>query len=213
MGMRYLSIVFASLLLVGCAQSTDVETSESDIQSKQETSESTEVESTQETDQVEPEDSSEQTEEPEPIEEETESLGTEETDSENNESETTETESAESESSQSDSSETESTESDSTEPEEEMTEEEPVEEEAPEETEPAGFTMAMVAENDDASSCWSAINGNVYDLTEWINSHPGGSSNILSLCGTDGSDSFNARHSGQSNPESTLQSFLLGPLS
>lgn len=212
MGMRYLSIVLASLLLVGCAQSTDVETSESDIQSQQETSESTEVESTPETDQVEPEDSSEQTEEPEPIEEETESLGTEETDSENNESETTETESAESESSQSDSSETESTESDSTES-EEVTEEEPVEEEAPEETEPAGFTMAMVSENDDASSCWSAINGNVYDLTEWINSHPGGSSNILSLCGTDGSSSFNARHGGQSNPESTLQSFLLGPLS
>lgn len=204
--MRYLSIVFASLLLVGCAQTTDVESTESDMQSQPQTSESTEVDSTPETDQVEPEDSSEQTDEPEPTEQETESEG-EEAESESNESEATETESAESESS-----ETESTESDSTES-EEVTEEEPVEEEAPEETEPAGYTMAMVSENDDASSCWSAINGNVYDLTEWINSHPGGSSNILSLCGTDGSSSFNARHSGQSNPESTLQSFLLGPLS
>lgn len=204
--MRYLSIVFASLLLVGCAQTTDVESTESDMQSQPQTSESTEVDSTPETDQVEPEDSSEQTDEPEPTEQETESEG-EEAESESNESEATETESAESESS-----ETESTESDSTES-EEVTEEEPVEEEAPEETEPAGYTMAMVSENDDASSCWSAINGNVYDLTEWINSHPGGSSNILSLCGTDGSSSFNARHSGQSNPESRLQSYLLGPLS
>jgi cytochrome b involved in lipid metabolism len=212
--MRYLSIIFASLLLVGCAQTTDVESTESDMQSQPQTSESTEVDSTPETDQVEPEDSSEQTDEPEPAEQETESEGEEtesegeEAESESNESEATETESAESEPS-----ETESTESESTEPEEEMTEEEPVEEEAPEETEPAGYTMAMVSENDDASSCWSVINGNVYDLTEWINSHPGGSSNILSLCGKDGSDSFNARHGGQSNPESTLQSYLLGPLS
>ena len=207
--MRYLSIVIASLLLVGCAQTTDVESTESDMQSQPQTSESTEVDSTPETDQVEPEESSEQTDEPEPTEQETESEG-EEAESESNESEATETESVESESS-----ETESTESDSTEPEEEMTEEEPVEEEAPEETEPAGYTMAMVSENDDASSCWSVINGNVYDLTEWAvpGQHPGGSSNILSLCGKDGSDSFNMRHGGQSDPESTLQSYLLGPLS
>lgn len=94
-----------------------------------------------------------------------------------------------------------------------MTEEEPVEEEAPEETEPAGYTLAMVSENDSESSCWSAINGNVYDLTDWINSHPGGPSRILSLCGSDGSASFNSMHEGQSNPESRLQSYLLGPLS
>ena len=83
----------------------------------------------------------------------------------------------------------------------------------PEVEEPTGYTMAQVAENDSASSCWSAINGTVYNLTDWINQHPGGSSRILSLCGTDGSSSFNGRHGGSSSAESTLSNYALGPLS
>ncbi len=82
----------------------------------------------------------------------------------------------------------------------------------PVKTKEALFTMAKVKENDSASSCWSAINGNVYDLTKWISSHPGGASAIRGLCGTDGTSSFNARHRGQSNPTSTLAGYLLGPL-
>ena len=77
----------------------------------------------------------------------------------------------------------------------------------------AGYTMNQVRANNSASSCWSLINGNVYNLTAWINSHPGGSSAIRGLCGVDGTTSFNARHSGQSNPTATLSRYLLGPLS
>jgi hypothetical protein len=77
----------------------------------------------------------------------------------------------------------------------------------------AGYTMDQVRANNSASSCWSLINGNVYNLTAWINSHPGGSSAIRGLCGVDGTSSFNARHSGQSNPTATLSRYLLGPLS
>lgn len=80
------------------------------------------------------------------------------------------------------------------------------------EPESPGLTMAAVAQNSSASSCWSVINGNVYDLTNWINGHPGGSSHILSICGTDGSSAFNGKHGGQGGPASTLSSFLLGPL-
>lgn len=82
----------------------------------------------------------------------------------------------------------------------------------PVKTQEALYTMAKVKENDSASSCWSVINGNVYNLTKWISSHPGGASAIRGLCGTDGTSSFNARHSGQSNPTSTLAGYLLGPL-
>jgi len=77
----------------------------------------------------------------------------------------------------------------------------------------AGYTMNQIKANNTASSCWSLINGNVYNLTAWINSHPGGSSAIRGLCGVDGTTSFNARHSGQSNPTATLSRYLLGPLS
>lgn len=76
----------------------------------------------------------------------------------------------------------------------------------------AGYTMAQVKANKSRSKCWSAINGNVYDLTAWIGSHPGGESSIESLCGTDGSASFNAMHANKSKPESRLASYLLGPL-
>lgn len=82
----------------------------------------------------------------------------------------------------------------------------------PEMTTQAGYTMAKVKENNSATSCWSVINGNVYNLTQWINSHPGGPSNIRGLCGADGSASFNGRHRGQGSPTATLASYLLGPL-
>ena len=82
----------------------------------------------------------------------------------------------------------------------------------PEMTTQTGYTMAKVKENNSASSCWSVINGNVYNLTQWINSHPGGPSVIRGLCGVDGTASFNGRHRGQGNPTATLASYLLGPL-
>jgi len=82
----------------------------------------------------------------------------------------------------------------------------------PEMTTQTGYTMAKVKENNSASSCWSVINGNVYNLTQWINSHPGGPSVIRGLCGVDGTSSFNGKHRGQGNPTSTLASYLLGPL-
>ena len=78
--------------------------------------------------------------------------------------------------------------------------------------EATGYTMEKVKANNSATSCWSVIRGNVYDLTKWINQHPGGSGAIRGLCGTDGSAEFTAKHQGQSNPESRLTSYLLGPL-
>ena len=76
----------------------------------------------------------------------------------------------------------------------------------------AGYTMEKVKANGTSSSCWSVISGNVYDLTRWINSHPGGSGAIVSLCGTDGTSGFMAMHRNQSKPEARLAGYLLGPL-
>jgi len=75
-----------------------------------------------------------------------------------------------------------------------------------------GYTMAKVKENNSAASCWSVINGNVYNLTQWINSHPGGPSVIRGLCGVDGTSSFNGKHRGDGEPASILTGYLLGPL-
>ena len=75
------------------------------------------------------------------------------------------------------------------------------------------YTMADVRANSTPTQCWSAIGGNVYDLTRWISAHPGGTSPIRFLCGIDGTNAFNAQHAKQSNPMARLTSYLLGPLS
>ncbi len=74
------------------------------------------------------------------------------------------------------------------------------------------YTMADIKKHSKSTSCWSAINGNVYDLTKWINRHPGGSSVIISLCGKDGSSMFNGQHGGQARPVSELTGFKIGKL-
>jgi cytochrome b involved in lipid metabolism len=74
------------------------------------------------------------------------------------------------------------------------------------------YTMADVAEHNSASSCWSAINGKVYNLTNWISEHPGGPEHIIPLCGTDGSAAFNAQHGSQGAPAQALAQMYIGDL-
>lgn len=78
--------------------------------------------------------------------------------------------------------------------------------------EPAGYTAAEVATHTTQDDCWTIVNGNVYDLTSFISRHPGGESNIMKLCGIDGTATFTAQHGGQGSPESRLESLYLGPL-
>lgn len=74
------------------------------------------------------------------------------------------------------------------------------------------LTVAEVAKHNSAKDCWSVVNGNVYDLTSYISSHPGGSGAIQSLCGKDGTQAFANQHGSAGRPNSTLAAFLLGPL-
>jgi cytochrome b involved in lipid metabolism len=77
---------------------------------------------------------------------------------------------------------------------------------------PSSYTLAEVSKHNGQTSCWTAINGNVYDVTSWISRHPGGSDAILSLCGTDGSAAFTGQHGGQARPASELATFKIGTL-
>ena len=74
------------------------------------------------------------------------------------------------------------------------------------------YGMAEVATHNSASSCWSAVNGSVYDLTSWISEHPGGSKAILGICGKDGSAAFNDQHEGERRPANELAGFKIGLL-
>ncbi len=75
------------------------------------------------------------------------------------------------------------------------------------------LTLTIVAAHGTVASCWAVINNNVYDLTNWVSAHPGGTSQITAICGKDGSAAFNGyTHSNQSIANSTLASFKIGTL-
>ena len=73
-------------------------------------------------------------------------------------------------------------------------------------TSTAGVTLSVaeVAKHSSPARCWSIINGNVYNLTNWVLPHPGGSGVISAICGIDGSAAFNNYHKTAKNPADTL---------
>ena len=74
------------------------------------------------------------------------------------------------------------------------------------------FTAAQVAQNSDATSCWASVDGSVYDLTEWISEHPGGSREIAALCGTDATAAFQRQHGSNAEAQRELAGFKIGEL-
>jgi tetratricopeptide (TPR) repeat protein len=74
------------------------------------------------------------------------------------------------------------------------------------------LTLDEVKKHNSAGDCWSIIDGNVYDLTNWVESHPGGSSRIAAICGKDGSSNFLGQHSNSNSAKSQLTRFELGKL-
>ena len=76
------------------------------------------------------------------------------------------------------------------------------------------YTSAQVATHNTSGSCWTSINGSVYNLTTWISQHPGGQGAILSICGKDGTQAFEAQHGGgrDTRPQTILATFKIGTL-
>jgi cytochrome b involved in lipid metabolism len=76
----------------------------------------------------------------------------------------------------------------------------------------SGITAAEVAQHNSAQSCYAIVGTSVYDLTQWINQHPGGARAILGLCGRDGTAQFTRQHGGQAQAESALASLRIAAL-
>src|SRR3546814_19188197 len=64
------------------------------------------------------------------------------------------------------------------------------------------FTMSEVAQHSAKEDCWTTISGDVYDLTEFVNRHPGGNE-ILRACGTGATTLFNSRQTDDGQPVGT----------
>ncbi len=79
---------------------------------------------------------------------------------------------------------------------------------------PTTFTLADISSHNTASDCWTAINGKVYDLTDFVNGHPGGPG-ILGACGIDGTTLFTTRNGNGPHPASaakTIEEYYIGEL-
>ena len=74
------------------------------------------------------------------------------------------------------------------------------------------YTLAQVALHPNAASCWTVVQGSVYDMTNWIERHPGGERAILGMCGKDGTQDFMDEHGGQGRPERELAKYKIGTL-
>ncbi len=74
------------------------------------------------------------------------------------------------------------------------------------------YTMSDVATRKDATSCYTIINNYVYDLTMWVNMHPGGKGAILSICGVDGTEKFMNKHKGGEKFMTILTRYKIGSL-
>lgn len=72
------------------------------------------------------------------------------------------------------------------------------------------YAMSDVEAHGSEASCRTVIRGNVYDVTAWINQHPGGDRNILKTCGIDATAAFERKHGGQEKPENILAGFEIG---
>jgi cytochrome b involved in lipid metabolism len=70
--------------------------------------------------------------------------------------------------------------------------------------------LADVAAHATPSSCWSVVNGSVYDLTAWIDKHPGGAGVIKAMCGKDATSSFQGMHGSSASAKKALVSLMLG---
>lgn len=80
------------------------------------------------------------------------------------------------------------------------------------------FTLEQISEHKDQTSCWLAIDGQVYDVTPFVASgfHPGKDA-ILQGCGKDATELFNTRPMGSKTSHSErarkmLPKYLIGEL-
>ena len=72
------------------------------------------------------------------------------------------------------------------------------------------LVASEISKHSTAKDCWSIVNGNVYNLTTYVQSHPGGAGVIKNICGRDGSGAFKNQHGSSAKPNNVLSRFLLG---
>ncbi|WOG85943.1 hypothetical protein DCAR_0105136 [Daucus carota subsp. sativus] len=73
------------------------------------------------------------------------------------------------------------------------------------------FTLSQVSKHNNPKDCWLIIEGKVYDVTKFLEEHPGGDDVLLSVTAKDATDDFeDIGHS--STAKAMLDEFYIGDI-
>lgn len=78
------------------------------------------------------------------------------------------------------------------------------------------YTTTEVAQHNKVSDCWLIISGQVYDVSSYMDQHPGLAETIIPSCGSEASEAFATKggtskdHSGRAY--ALLKNYLIGSL-
>jgi cytochrome b involved in lipid metabolism len=74
------------------------------------------------------------------------------------------------------------------------------------------YSLSDIAKHNQSSDCWFVINKNVYNVTKYASSHPGGTTTITDYCGTDATSAYDSimKHGTRSNAD--LAKLLIGTI-
>lgn len=83
-------------------------------------------------------------------------------------------------------------------------------------SEPSAYSMEDVQAHNLETDCWMAIEGKVYNVTDFVGKHPGGKA-IINGCGKDATVLFNERPTNDKGPHpanarTILEGFYIGNL-
>lgn len=74
------------------------------------------------------------------------------------------------------------------------------------------YSLTEIALHTSKTDCWTAIYEKVYDITSYIPRHPGGESQIMKVCGKDGTYLFVDQHDNDKKPNAKLATFMIADL-
>lgn len=77
------------------------------------------------------------------------------------------------------------------------------------------YSLAELAAHDRADDCWMAIDGGVYDFTQYLPTHPAPPSLMLAWCGKEATQAFHTKTKGRPHSpyaEQLLPQYRIGEL-